>query len=214
MGLELSAHFQRTKFPTRAVESLLVLLPIFNKHTVRPCSWKHVDSWFGQAWRAYYRAIYEQKKHTLSHRTWTNYSFKRTKTPGSRAAFSVSRLFAEIYRAFRMRERFRQSQLIDRHIELPFLPLSLYSTPPERHSDSENPPVNLFNCSVFFPSPQNRSLWKTTNCFFWEYITCLDHTNVLSMRFYKTKTNSGVKIQLRLYNCFSSYAVFSSSSRK
>ncbi|CAM4636515.1 unnamed protein product [Leuciscus chuanchicus] len=41
-----------------------------------------------------------------------------------------------------MRERFRQSQLIDRHIELPFLPLSLYSTPPERHSDSENPPFS------------------------------------------------------------------------
>lgn len=56
-----------------------------------------------------------------------------------------------------MRERFRQSQLIDRHIELPFLPLSLYSTPPERHSDSENPPVNLFNCSVFsLPTKQDR----------------------------------------------------------
>lgn len=42
-----------------------------------------------------------KKKHTISHRTWTNYSFKRTKTPGSEAAFSVSRLFAEIYRAFK-----------------------------------------------------------------------------------------------------------------
>jgi len=59
-----------------------------------------------------------------------------------------------------MRERFRQSQLIDRHIELPFLPLSLYSTPPERHSDSENPPVNLFNCSVFFSLPTKQDRLK------------------------------------------------------